>query len=65
MHQLHVRPQRDHGEVKDKWTLVAHGVQQYTDKSIEWNYSTGATGPARQSKPKRPPGRRREPPYPA
>lgn len=25
----------------------------------------GVTGPARQSKPKRPPGRRREPPYPA
>lgn len=27
--------------VTDKWTLVAHGVQQYRDQSIEWNYSTG------------------------
>lgn len=31
--------------VKDKWTFVAHGVQQYTDESIEWNYSTGGHWP--------------------
>ena len=23
------------------WTLVAHGVTQYPDGSIEWDYSTG------------------------
>lgn len=27
--------------VSDHWTLIAHGVQQYRDGSIEWDYSTG------------------------
>ena len=27
--------------VKDGWSLTAHGVIQYADGSIEWNYSTG------------------------
>lgn len=27
--------------VKDGWSLSAHGVIQYGDGSIEWNYSTG------------------------
>lgn len=27
--------------VKDGWTLIAHGVIQYVDGTIEWNYSTG------------------------
>ena len=27
--------------VKDGWTLAAHGVIQYEDGTIEWNYSTG------------------------
>ena len=27
--------------VKDGWSLVAHGVIQYGDGTIEWNYSTG------------------------
>jgi hypothetical protein len=27
--------------VKDGWTLVAHGIQEYGDDSIEWDYSTG------------------------
>lgn len=25
--------------VKDGWTLVAHGVLEYEDGTIEWNYS--------------------------
>lgn len=31
--------------VTDNWTLTAHGVQQYHDGSIEWNYSTGGHWP--------------------
>ena len=27
--------------VKDGWSLSAHGVIQYADGTIEWNYSTG------------------------
>ena len=27
--------------VKDGWSLTAHGVIQYADGAIEWNYSTG------------------------
>lgn len=27
--------------IKDGWSLIAHGVQQYEDGTIEWNYSTG------------------------
>lgn len=27
--------------VKDGWSLAAHGVIQYADGTIEWNYSTG------------------------
>lgn len=27
--------------VKDGWSLTAHGVIQYGDGTIEWNYSTG------------------------
>lgn len=27
--------------VKDGWSLAAHGVIQYGDGTIEWNYSTG------------------------
>lgn len=30
---------------KDGWKLTAHGVQQNEDGTIEWNYSTGGTGP--------------------
>lgn len=26
--------------VKDGWSLIAHGVIQYEDSTIEWNYST-------------------------
>lgn len=25
----------------DGWTLVAHGICQYEDGTIEWDYSTG------------------------
>lgn len=27
--------------VKDGWSLTAHGVIQYADGAIKWNYSTG------------------------
>ncbi|WP_050699009.1 hypothetical protein [Anaeromassilibacillus senegalensis] len=27
--------------LKDGWTLKAHGVRQYPDGTIEWDYSTG------------------------
>ena len=27
--------------VNDSWMLEAHGVIQYADGTIEWNYSTG------------------------
>lgn len=27
--------------VKDGWSLTAHGIVQYADGTIEWNYSTG------------------------
>lgn len=27
--------------VKDGWSLTAHGIIQYADGTIEWNYSTG------------------------
>lgn len=26
--------------IKDGWTLIAHGVCQYEDGTIEWDYST-------------------------
>ena len=26
--------------VKDGWSLTAHGIIQYADGTIEWNYST-------------------------
>ena len=31
--------------VKDSWSLSAHGVIQYADGTIEWNYSTGGHFP--------------------
>lgn len=31
--------------VTDNWTIIAHGIQQYHDRSIEWNYSTGGHWP--------------------
>lgn len=31
--------------VKDGWQLAAHGVIQYEDGTIEWNYSTGGHFP--------------------
>lgn len=31
--------------VTDQWTLEAHGVQQYLDGTIEWDYSTGGHWP--------------------
>lgn len=31
--------------VKDGWSLIAHGVIQYEDGTIEWNYSTGGHFP--------------------
>lgn len=31
--------------VKDGWSLTAHGVIQYADGTIEWNYSTGGHFP--------------------
>lgn len=33
--------------LKDGWTLNAHGVQQYEDGTIEWDYSTGGHWPER------------------
>lgn len=27
--------------VKDGWRLYAHGILEYEDGTIEWNYSTG------------------------
>lgn len=27
--------------LSDGWTLTAHGIVQYEDGTIEWNYSTG------------------------
>lgn len=27
--------------IKDGWTILCHGIQQYPDGKIEWNYSTG------------------------
>lgn len=27
--------------IKSGWTFIAHGITQYTDGSIEWDYSTG------------------------
>ena len=27
--------------LKDNWVLVAHGICQYDDGTIEWDYSTG------------------------
>lgn len=32
--------------VKDGWSLIAHGVIQYADGTIEWNYSTKGLFPA-------------------
>ena len=29
--------------IRSGWTLVAHGIRQYTDGSIEWDYSTDGT----------------------
>ena len=31
--------------VKDGWSLAAHGVIEYEDGTIEWNYSTGGHFP--------------------
>lgn len=31
--------------VKDGWRLTAHGVIEYEDGTIEWNYSTGGHFP--------------------
>lgn len=31
--------------VKDKWTFFAHGVIQYADGTIDWNYSTNGRFP--------------------
>ncbi len=31
--------------VKDGWSLAAHGVIEYEDGTIEWNYSTGGRFP--------------------
>lgn len=31
--------------VKDGWKLKAHGVIQYADGTIEWNYSSGGQFP--------------------
>ena len=31
--------------VKDGWSLSAHGVVQYENGTIEWNYSTGGHFP--------------------
>ena len=31
--------------VKDGWSLIAHGVIQYEDGTIEWSYSTGGHFP--------------------
>ena len=31
----------DMQNVKSGWTFKAHGVQQYEDGTIEWDYSTG------------------------
>ena len=27
--------------ISDGWTLLAHGICQYEDGTIEWDYSTG------------------------
>ncbi|MBW7573157.1 hypothetical protein [Caproiciproducens faecalis] len=27
--------------VKDRWSLIAHGIKMYGDGTIEWDYSTG------------------------
>lgn len=32
--------------VKDGWSLIAHGIIQYADSTIEWNYSTKGHFPA-------------------
>ena len=29
----------------DHWTLIAHGVRQYEDGAIEWDYSTDGHWP--------------------
>lgn len=31
--------------LKDRWTLIAHGIGRYADGTIEWNYSTGGHWP--------------------
>lgn len=31
--------------VKDSWSLIAHGVIQYADGTIEWSYSTNGHFP--------------------
>lgn len=31
--------------ISDGWTLTAHGILQYEDGLIEWNYSTGGHWP--------------------
>ncbi len=30
---------------KDGWTLIAHGIAQYDDGTIEWDFSTGGHWP--------------------
>ena len=27
--------------IKSRWTFITHGITQYADGSIEWDYSTG------------------------
>lgn len=31
--------------VTDRWTLIAHGVRQYANGTIEWDYSSGGRWP--------------------
>ena len=31
--------------IPDGWTCLAHGVRQYQDGTIEWDYSTGGHWP--------------------
>lgn len=33
--------------ITDNWHLVAHGVMQYEDGTIEWNYSSGGHWPSK------------------
>lgn len=45
---IHVAPGENSAtmeRVTDGYTLVAHGLQRYTDGTIEWDYSTGGHWP--------------------